>query len=158
MIRVVVTVLLALAIVAAAMPVIDDEAADRSDASLRAEIESIDLAATALVRSEESVPGTVGARRAVTVELPPSDIAAAGVDHLTISPANRSYRYRIDGRTPHTVQGRTPVYTLDGEPMVLQAAGTHELVLALVEVEAERRVVVARRRAVESGALGGARG
>jgi len=157
-IRVVVTVLLAVAIVAAAMPVVDHEAADRSDATLRAEIEAIDLAATTLLRSEESVPGTVGARRSLAVELPASGIAAAGVDHLTISPANRSYRYRVAGRIPRTVQGRTRVYTHDGEPLVLEASGTHELVLALVEFEEERRVVVARRRAVESGALGGATG
>lgn len=158
MIRVVVTVLVAGAILAAALPVIEHEARDRSDAEARAAIQAIDDAATDLVRTEEAVPGTVGARRAVTVELPARGLAAAEIQHLTVSATGHTYSYQVTDRSPRTVQGRTPVWTLDGEPLVLRGDASHELVLALVTEAGERRVVIARESAVRAGALGGATG
>jgi len=157
-IRVVVTILIAGALLAVAFPVIDHEAADRSDAEARAAIQSIDDAATDLARTEEAVPGEVGARRSVTVDLPERGIASSAVEHLTISPDGYAYSYQVAGRSPRTVRGRTPVHTLDGEPLALRGDGRHELVLALVDEGGERRVVIARLGAVRSGALGGATG
>lgn len=152
MIRVVVTVLVALALVAASLPAIEHAAADRSDAQVRAAIDDVDAAATDLARSEEAAPGTTGARRVVTVEIPRERPTAAAVERVTIAPEGRRYRYRIDGRSPESVRGTVPVYTLDGEPLVLREAGRHRLVLALVRVEGSRRVVVARfETAMERG-------
>lgn len=152
MIRVVVTVLLALALVAASLPAIAHVAADRSDAQVRAGIDDLDAAATDLARSEEAVPGTEGARRVVAVEIPAEGLSAAAVAHVTIAPDGRRYRYRIGGRSAESVRGTVPVYTLDGEALVLRDAGRHRLVLALVDVEGSRRVVVARyRTAIEQG-------
>lgn len=153
MIRVVVTVLLAVAILAAALPAVEHAAADRSEEQLRASVEEIDAAALELAESEEAVPGTEGARRTVEVTLPADGIAAAGVERFTISGADRRYAFRVDGRPTREQRGSVPVRTLDGEPLVLEESGTHELVLALVEVEGERRVVIARIERARDGAL-----
>lgn len=152
MIRLVVTVLVALALVAASLPAIEHAGADRSDAQVRAAIDDVDAAATDLARSEEAVPGTAGARRVLTVDLPAEALAAAAVERVVVEPEGRLYRYRVEDRSGRTVRGTTPVYTLGGEPLVLREAGSHRLVLALVEVEGSRRVVVERfDAAVERG-------
>lgn len=144
MIRVAVSVLLAVALVAASLPAIDYAAAERSDAQVRAAIDDLDAAAAELARTEEAAPGTAGARRVVAVDLPERGLAAAEVAHLTIAPTNRSYSYRVEGRSARTVRGRVPVYVADGRPLALREPGRHELVLRLVEVGGERRVVVER--------------
>lgn len=153
MIRVVVTVLLAVAIVAAAMPAVEHAGEDRSDAAVRVAIDDIDDAATDLARSEEAVPGTAGARRSVTVRLPAAAVGSAPVDRLELSGTDRRYTYQVAGRDARTVRGTVPVYTLDGEPLVLREPGRHDLVLALVSLEGQRRVVVAREFAVRDGQL-----
>jgi len=154
-IRVVVTVLLAIAILAAAMPAVENAAADRSEAQLRSGVESIDAAAVDLVESEEAVPGTVGARRTVEVRIPAADVGAAGVERLAISGSDRGYEFRVEGRDETEIHGTVPVHTIDGEPLVLRDPGTHELVLALVEVGGDRRVVITRLERVHDGAFGG---
>lgn len=153
MIRVVVTVLLAVAILAAAMPAVEHAAADRSEDRLRASVDEIDAAAVELADSEEAVPGTEGARRTVEVTLPADGFAAAGVERFAISGTDRRYAYRVEGRPTRERRGSVPVHTLDGEPLVLREPGSHELVLALVTIEGERRIVVARLERVRDGAL-----
>lgn len=154
MIRVVVTVLLAVALLAASLPAVEDAAADRSERQLRAEVRDLDAAATDLMRSEEAVPGTAGARRTVEVTIPTPGIGAGEVEQLRISGTARHYSFRVEGRDRREITGTVPVHTLDGEPLVLREPGTHELVLALVQVEGERRVVIARSQRVRNGALG----
>jgi hypothetical protein len=152
-IRIVVTVLLAIAILAAALPAVEHAAADRSEEQLLASVEEIDAVALDLAESEEAVPGTEGARRTVEVTLPADGVAAAGVERFAINGTDRRYAFRVDGRPPRERRGSVPVRTLDGDPLVLRESGTHELVLALVEIEGERRVVVARLERVRDGAL-----
>jgi hypothetical protein len=152
-IRVVVTVLLAAALLAASLPAVEDAAADRSERQLRAEIRDLDAAATDLLRSEEAVPGTAGARRSVDVTIPSQGIGAGAVQRLRISGTDRRYAFRVEGRDRREVLGTVPVHTLDGEPLVFREPGTHEFVLALVQVEGERRVVIATLQRVRNGAL-----
>jgi hypothetical protein len=152
-IRVVVTILLAAALLAAALPAVEDAAADRSERQLRAEIRDVDAAATDLLRSEEAVPGTAGARRTVAVTIPSPGIGAGDVEQLRISGTDRRYSFRVDGRDSREITGTVPVHTLDGEPLVLREPGTHEFVLALVQVEGDRRVVIAPLQRVRNGAL-----
>lgn len=144
MIRVAVTVALAVALLAASLPAIEYAAAERSDARVRAAIEDLDAAATDLARSEEATPGTAGARRVVTVRLPRRGATTAAVERVVVTAANRSYRYRVAGREPRTVHGTVPVYPVRGEPLELRAPGEHRLVLRLVEVGGDRRVVIER--------------
>lgn len=153
MIRVVVTVLLAVAILAASLPAVEHAAADRSEEQLRDGIEEIDAAALELAESEEAVPGREGARRTVEVTLPADGLAAASVERFAISATDRRYTYRVEGRKLRERRGSVPVHTTDGEPLVLRESGTHELVLALVEIEGDRRVVIARMEAVREGVL-----
>lgn len=143
MIRVLLAVALAVALLAASLPAIEHAGEERSDAFTRAAVEDLDAAVTDLARSEEAVAGAAGARRVVTVELPRPAFATAELRHLTISATNRSYSYRVAGRTRRTVRGTVPVYTTDGRPLEL-AAGPHRLVLRLVDVGGSRRVVIER--------------
>lgn len=144
MIRVVVSVLLGVALLAASLPAVEHAAEERSDAQVRAAIDDVDVAAAELARSEEAVPGTAGARRVVTVDVPAKGLAAAEVTHVTVAPSNRTYRYRVAGRSPQTVRGDVPVYTAEGRPLVLRTSGRHRLTVRLVHVGGDRRVVVER--------------
>lgn len=149
MIRVVVSVMLAVALVAAAQPAVEQAAGERTDAEVRAAVDELDVAATELARSEEAAAGAGCARRVVTLALPAAGPATAPVERLVVEPTGSAYHYRVGGRANRTVAGSVPVYTLDGEPLVLEEAGRHRLVLTLVEVGGTRRVVVER---LQSGA------
>lgn len=147
MIRTVLAVVLSAALLAAAQPAVDDAAADRSEAQIRSDLESLDAAATDLARGEEVAPVGPSARRSVTVDLPHPGVGAARVRRVVVSPSNRTYRFRVAGRPTEVVQGTVPVVTESGEPLVLRGAGTHRLVLSLRRDGAERRVVARRARA-----------
>lgn len=144
MIRLVLAVLLAVALAAASLPAVQYAGEERSEAQTRAAVADIDAAATDLARSEEVAPGTPGARRVVTVDLPARGVGRAPVHSLRIAPANLSYSYRVGGRRPKTVHGTEPTYAADGTPIELSDAGRHRLRLRLVEVGGDRRVVVDR--------------
>lgn len=148
MIRLVVAALLAVALVAVALPVVEQTARDRSDAEVRAGVDEVDGTATRLARTDETVPGTDGARRTVSVDLPASDVVAAGVRHLAIDPDEDAYRYRVEGASERSVQSSVPLETASGESLELTDPGTHRLVLSLADIDGERRIVVERYDAV----------
>lgn len=154
MIRTVLAVVLSAALLAAAQPAVDHAAADRSEAQVRADLESLDAAAADLRATGEVTPSGPGARRSVTVDLPRAGVGAAPVRRVVVSPTNRTYRFRVAGRPAETVRGSVPVTTRTGEPLVLRGAGEHRLVLTLRGADdgGERRVVVRRARADAGGA------
>jgi hypothetical protein len=148
-IRAVLAVALATAIVAAALPVLDDARQRRSDRSVRGEVAAVERAANALLAADETAPGP-GARRVVPVSLPERSWTTAGVDEVAIEGSvGRSHResaatYTIgDGPTRRVGIG-APLYTPDG-PVVLEGNRGAELVLELVRVDG-RAVVAVRRR------------
>lgn len=153
MIRLVLAVLIAVVLLAASLPAVEHAGEERSEVQTRAAIDDLDRAATDLARTEEAAPGTAGAQRVVTVELPASGFTTAEVRSLTIAPTNRSYSYRVEGRDARTVRGTVPTYASDGRPIELAAGERHRLRLSLVHVGGERRVVVERdERGVEPAA------
>lgn len=157
MIRTVLAVVLSAALLAAAQPAVKHAAEDRSAAQVRADLDALDAAATDLAETEEVAPGGPGASRSVTVELPPAGVGAAPVRRVVVTPANRTYRYHVAGRSPKTVEGTVPVATASGEPLVLRGAGTHRLVLSLrgrgsLRADADRRIVVRRATPGAAGA------
>lgn len=144
MIRVVVAALLALAILAAAMPAIESARQDRTEAQVEAAIDDIDEAAVDLTRSEEPVKHGPGAKRVVTVKIPAAGFAAADVEYLRIGADDGRYEFRIEDRRQRARHGRIPVHGSDGEPVVLSEPGTHRLALRLVADGSGTRVVVER--------------
>lgn len=138
MIRVVVSVLLGLAILAASVPAVEHAGAERSDATVRAALDDLDDAAVELAREEEFAPGAPGPRRIATVELPRDGLASAPVEYVRVDPADRSYRYRVAGRRERSVRARAPLATPDGAPLELTGPGEHRLRLALAPAGSDR--------------------
>lgn len=145
MIRLAVTVVLAVAVLAAATPAIESGRIARTEAQVNAAVDDVDAAALDLLAAEDPVERGPGARRVVTVRLPSRGVAAAEVEALRIGSGGR-YAYRIGGAPERVRYGRAPVHTADGEPLVLREDGSHRLVLRLVERNGERVVVVERVR------------
>jgi hypothetical protein len=135
-IRAVLAVVVALALFAAATPAVDDARESRSDRVVRADLTSVERAATSLLATEEPTPGA-GARRLVTVRVPDATWTTARVDWIAIGgrpDADESsphvLSYALAGRPPRTVLLPVPVHTR-GEPLVLDGPGTFELELTL---------------------------
>lgn len=158
MIRAVLTVALALALVGASMPAIESVRADRTATVLGSGIDDIRRAAAALVDHEAPTEtGVSGARRVVTLDLPESSWTAVGVDAVVIrgddgADSDVSFatvEYTLDtGRTDRVrldVPLRTP-----GGPLLLGGGQSNErrLVLTLVRTDSDPDpdpVVVATR-------------
>jgi hypothetical protein len=163
-IRAVLSVTLAAALLAAALPALDDAARTRTAATVEADAEHLRDVATALATTDDAVPADrPGARRVVTVRLPPDSLATAPVEHLAVggrpdaaaAPGSATavtglptdapdvLAYRLAGRPTQTV--RVPVdLRTPGGPVVLREAGTHRLTLGLVRDEQGVSVVVRR--------------
>jgi len=159
MLRVVLAALLALALVAAAMPAVEAarerRAADGAESTLTRVVER----ATALAATEEATPGAA-ARRSLDLSAPDGGVATAAVDYLAVGgvPGCGSPRdtdggdvvaYRL--RDGHPRVAHLPVDlrvvaagTLrdDDEPLVVR--GDARLALALATVDGRRTVLVGR--------------
>lgn len=139
MIRVVLAVVLAAALVAASMPAISEARADRTATTL-------DRAGERLRRASESLLATdaaAGARRVVTVRLPTATVSAAGVDRVAVAcTPDCALRYRLStGATGHHSLGSLPLSTPDG-PVTVSQPGVHHLALGLDRRAGERVVTV----------------
>lgn len=85
MLRTVLAVLLAVAIVGIANPAIDDARTTRSDHLVRGELATVERTVHALNETEPAMPvGRAGARRVRTVEVPERSRTSAAVDRVTI--------------------------------------------------------------------------
>jgi hypothetical protein len=170
-IRAVISVVLAAALLAVALPAVDDAAATRTAATVEADAERLRDVATALAATDDAVPaGRPGAHRVVAVRLPPDSLATVPVDHLAVGgrPGAESgspdpstaaaeppddtpdlLAYRLAGRPTRTVRVPVDLRTPDG-PVVLRGAGTHRLTLRLVRDERGVGVDVRRTGRPES--------
>ncbi len=147
MIRAVLAVAVATALVGVAMPAIEDARLEASDRLVRGELAAIERAGESLLAADETTP-SAGSRRVVTVDLPASTWRSAGVDRLAIHGIEQgadtgvaAVTYRLDGRQRRVTLG-VPLHTDDG-PLVLDD-GSHRLVLEMAERDG-RRVVAIRR-------------
>ena len=157
MIRAVLAVALAVALVGASLPAVEDARADRTDRRLAAATDRIERAATSLADGDDGTPPDVaGARRTVAVEFPRRSLTAAPAEFLRIeesgSGSNATVAYALPGRPTErrTIAG-VEIRTPDG-PIVLREAGVHRLALTLVRPIGERRAVVVVRRQGSSAA------
>lgn len=88
MIRLVLTVLLATATVAAALPAVEDARRARAADVVETDAERIVRAARALVRGDDATPpGVPGARRVLTVRVPQATWRTAGVETAKLAGA-----------------------------------------------------------------------
>jgi hypothetical protein len=160
MLRVVVAVVLASALLAASLPGVELAARERSEATLTAEADRLRTAIADLRHRESAVSNGPGARRVVTVQIPARSRTDAGVAALALggvpeqsSPRSRSavdLAWRVDGGdvTTWRLPGVRVVHYRDGrvrdEPLVLESPGEHRIALTRVEHDDERLIAVQR--------------
>lgn len=161
MIRAVLAVALAAAILSLSLGAIDDARVANADARIEAGADRLVAAAEALAATDQPVPpGRPGARRVLELSLPARTWSAAGVDAVEVGalpgrPAGRGgVAWTVPGGPRRVLRvegvalrGSTPDGTL-----VLRRSGTHRLVLALVERDGRRVVVVSRLGFIRDGA------
>ena len=152
MIRAVLAVALAAALLGASLPAVDDARRDHTEQALGVELQRVERAAASLLRSDDPVTGA-GARRVVSVSLPAESWTDAGVERVRVSGG----RNGSTGVITWTVRtGRhgvrrlpdVPLRTPDGEALKLESAGMYRLVLSL---ERERDATVVRVRRFMNG-------
>lgn len=137
MIRVLLAVTLAAALLAASLPAVESAAADRTDAALNRDIDRLQTIGESLLASED-----IGARRTLTVSLSAERLTTAGVSSFTIAcrPVC-AVRYELTGRPVQTRTLSLPLATPDG-PIRLSGPGEHRLSLGLAINDGQRVVVL----------------
>lgn len=147
MIRTVLAVVLAAALLSISLPAVDAAAAERTAAQMDGAVDDIAAAATDLTADDPGPTRRLAPRRVVDVRLPERSLTTARVRHLTVDgggdgPARISYA--LGGRTPNSHRVEAPIVTPTG-PIVLRAPGKHTLVLRYVRRDDDPVVLVDRR-------------
>lgn len=132
MIRVVLAVVLAAALLSVALPAVDAGRVDRTATRLDAATARIERAARSLLAHEDPTPpGVAGARRRVGFRLPVRSWTAVRAT-LRIDGEADAVTYRLAGRRPHRTTFRGVDLRTPGGPVAFESAGRHRLVLSLV--------------------------
>lgn len=148
MIRVVLAVVLAIALVGVAVPALEYGAGVNSEQQVGSEVAKIGNAATSLVENEElPPPGQSGAQRVVSVSLPGDSRTTRPVEHLEIERhGNRSVAtYRVEGRSEQVAHIDAPIVNGTNDTVELGGSGTRDLVLTLERDGSEAPVIVLER-------------
>lgn len=147
MLRTVLAVLAATALLAVALPIVDDVRVAHAESQVATELDHLESAASDLdAESDPSRPGSAGARVERTVHLPESSWGNAGVQRVEIpGSANDSVTWRVAGGRTRSVRPSPPlVAPPDG--MILSESGRHRLTLSLHRQDGQRVVVVSRAK------------
>lgn len=152
MIRYVLAVLLTVAIVGMAMPVVNDAAVDGSEGQVRAEIAAIEDAAVSLAENEVVPPEGVereSARRVVEVRFPGKSLTSRAVRFVRIEPNYEAgfstVTYAVGDRPTKTTRIDALLVDSENESLRLGGSERRTLELRLERDEADNRVVVVRR-------------
>lgn len=143
-IRAAVTVTLAMALVAASLPAVEEARIRHSDDRVAAEVDRLELAAAALAGDNEVVP-TDPARSRLTLFLPRRSWGDSGLAHLSI-PAETGgidVNWSVQGGPIRTRQAAVDLVGA-GDGLRIEAGGRQRLVLELRRRATERVVVVRR--------------
>ncbi|MFW5948386.1 MAG: DUF7311 family protein [Halolamina sp.] len=128
MIRALLAVTLAAALLAASLPAVESAAADRTAASLDREVDRIERGGASLLAEED-----VGARRVVSVSLPAASLAGAGVDSFALGCGQRcSVSYTLSTGAARTRRLDVPLATPEGT-IRFATPGVHRLSLRLID-------------------------
>lgn len=144
MIRVVLTVLVAVALLATTMPALEDARTATAAERLETETDRVERAVGGLVSGSTSVSDpSLAARTTVTVRAP-AGVSAPQIDRLALveptgagADAGAALRYRIDGGRRRTlpIAPESTVATVEvvGGPIALRTRGESRLELRLVD-------------------------
>jgi hypothetical protein len=152
-IRVVVAAALAVALLAASLPAIEDARIERTATDLDATLSRVERAAADLATNEAPTPGDLaGARRIVDVRLPPPSWTSAPVTWVSLGgrpggPPADVLAYRIAGRPPDVIDLRGVDLIVPEGPVVLRDAGRHAVALDLLWLDGRAVVRVSRATA-----------
>lgn len=137
MIRALLAVTLAAALLAASLPAIESAAADRTAASLDRDVDRLERAGESLLAADAP-----GARRVVTVSIPADSLAAVGVDELVVDCEPRcAVRYVLSNGASRTRRLDFPLTTPAGA-VRFGSPGEHRLTLGLRDGDDGRIVTV----------------
>ena len=146
MLRLVLAVILAGALLAATAPALEDGRTASIDRRLRGELRSLRNAMRELARTNDPVaPGRRGARQVVELAVP-EGAAAAAVEYVELGgDGGSTLAYALAGGSRHEIRlDRVDLRTTgsDPGPLVLREGGSYRLALELVRVDGEPAVVV----------------
>ncbi|WP_137283355.1 DUF7311 family protein [Halorussus salinisoli] len=162
MLRVVLGVALAVAVVAAATPALEDARTTRTERLTERELGRVETAAATLAREEAP-----GARRTLTLSLPDDSPTAAGLAFVALGglpsgeptatdTADRDvFAFRVRGGRRHVHRVGTDLRVIrdgaiaesDSEASILRGGETYAVTLRVVRSAERRTVVVSVRRA-----------
>ena len=154
MLRVVVAVGLATALLGASMPAVETARVDHAHARTDAEVDGLAATADRLSeRNDPAPPGVPGARRTLTLHMPGPSWASASLDYLLIPGPSTdrppgTVRWRVDGGRETTRNFPVPLVGPEGG-LRLAGGGTRRLVLEYVRRDG-REVVAVRRPELKS--------
>jgi hypothetical protein len=154
-IRVLLTVTLAVAVVAVSAPGIERAGVQRSDEAVRSVVDHLVTQARALDADSDAVPGDLAsARRVVELDLPERGAARAGLAELRLAPPRvegadgTRVTWRVEGGTRHVARVEGLALRPPGRgrgAVVFETGGDQRVVLELVRTEGRRVVLVNRR-------------
>lgn len=135
MLRIVLAVVLATALLGVSQPVIEDARRDHTETAIRTEIQRVERAATDLLDEDDPTSGD-GARRVVTITLPAESWTDAGIGVVTFKRSRDGQGGRVTWALDHgPVHVRhlpaIPLRSGSNGPFTLQTPGRHRLVLTL---------------------------
>lgn len=165
MLRAVLAVTLAVALLGVAGPAIDDARTGSTERRIDGQLDALAASAETLRECEPAVdPGERGARRVRSLSLPAASVTSAPVEYVAIGgiPEGRSDRdttrtdvlaYAVEGGRQHVELVDVPIrvavrgedgWTIrgDGEPLVLRGDGTARVTLTLVRLDGRPTVLV----------------
>lgn len=156
MIRLVIAVTLATALLGATQPALDDARTVRADELVRGDLEHARNAVESMVATDDPVPVShLAARRVVSIRLPERSAASAPVEYAAIDPAESggAFTYQLADGSKQQLTIDTPVrvaHRTDGEltvrppsePLVLRSAGTYRLAFDFVQLNGRPTVLV----------------
>jgi hypothetical protein len=130
-IRVVLAVLLAVALLAAAIPAMEEGRVRRTATHLDTVTDRIERAVRSLQSHEDPVREGVAARRIVRFRLPAGSWTAAG-GTLHVDGAADRIGYRVDGHDPRWTAVRGADLRTPGGTIAVEGSGRHRLTVSLV--------------------------
>lgn len=140
MIRLLLAVTVAAALLSASLPAVTEVRTDRTADDLNRAGDRLVAASQSLLAADDA---DVGARRVVRFHLPAGSLTLAGVERVVVScRPNCVLRYRLEGgRTGRRPLGTVPLATPDGR-VALSRPGTHRVTLRLTRFDGRRTVTV----------------
>jgi hypothetical protein len=154
MLRVVLAVAIAAALLGTAMPVVDDARVTKAQIGVETELDRLERAAKRLVARNDIPPGDApGARRAIVLRLPERTWGSRGLAVVRFPPLGnqKDPSWRI-GEGPLKIW--RPDVTVGGATggVALQEGGRTKLVLTLQRIDGEPVVIVSRHDFISDGA------